>query len=160
MTKKSLLSIFVFVTLLVISSCVLATNNLSDELGSSWNQTKNTFGNIGNAVGGTISNMSDNMNLNSNNSGFSGLMNDTRSTNGTAGVTTTMNTGMNGNMNTGSDYNATRTATTATTNTGGISSIAMTWIIIGITAAIIVALIWYYGTQNNYDTRVRNNNHE
>lgn len=148
MTKKSLLSVLVFLTLLVISTCVLASNNLGGELKNSWDETKNIVKNIGNNVGNVVSNVTHMDGTNANNSGFNAGMDNNRSTNGTAGVTTTRDTN--------ADYNATRTAATNAGN--GISNVAMTWIILAITAAIIVALIWYYGTQNNNETRVRDNN--
>lgn len=54
-------------------------------------------------------------------------------------------------------YSATRTSTNATTNTFmGMSATAWTWLIIGIAAIAIVALVWYYGMQlnsTNYDDR-------
>lgn len=153
MTKKTLLSIFVLLTLLVLSSCVFAANNVGDELRDSWNRTEQTLNNVGGAVSNTVSditnnNNNNNNNTNSNNSGNDAGTDNNRSTNGTAGVTTMMNTDGN------DGYTATRTATTNTGN--GISNLAMTWIILAITAAIIVALIWYYGTQNN-ETRIKDN---
>ena len=46
------------------------------------------------------------------------------------------------------DYTATRTATTTgDTNFLGMSTAAWTWLIIGIAGIIIVALVWYYGSQ-------------
>ena len=46
------------------------------------------------------------------------------------------------------DYNATRTATGTTSNTFmGMNATAWTWLIIGIVAIAIVALVWYYAMQ-------------
>lgn len=46
------------------------------------------------------------------------------------------------------DYNATRTSTGTTSNTFmGMNATAWTWLIIGIVAIAIVALVWYYAMQ-------------
>lgn len=141
MAKKSLLSICLLITLLVISSSVFAANDLGEELQGSWNQTQNTFGNMGNTVGNVTSSIGN---------GIQTMGNDIMGNNReTAGITT---------PDTGTDYTATRTATTATAdNNGGLNNMAITWIILGITAAIISGVIWYYGTQHE-ETRVRDNN--
>ena len=68
---------------------------------------------------------------------------------------------MQGTMNDG--YNATRTATDTDAGVGastfmGMSATAWTWLIMGIAAAAIVALVWYYGSQvrsSNYDDNDR-----
>ena len=57
MTKKLIFSVCLFITLLVLSSCVFAANSLGNELQNSWNQTTNTFGTIGNNVGNVASNI-------------------------------------------------------------------------------------------------------
>ena len=140
MAKKTLLSVCLFITLLVISSCVLATDDLGNEMQSSWNQTQDTFGNMGNVIGNVASGIG---------SGIGNIGNDIMGNNNreTEGITTNEN--MNNAENTGSNYTAERTATSATANnTGGLNNLAVTWIILGITAAIISARIWYYGTQN------------
>jgi len=59
-------------------------------------------------------------------------------------------------------YTATRTNTDVTTaNTGlfGLSNTAWTWIIMILTATVIVALIYFYGSQfsNRTTTNDRNN---
>ena len=46
------------------------------------------------------------------------------------------------------NYTATRTATTGNTFMG-MNSTAWTWLIIGIAAIAIVALVWYFGTQTS-----------
>ena len=61
----------------------------------------------------------------------------------------------NAMMNNNNDYTATRTS--ATDNTFmGMNSTAWTWLILGIAAIAIVALVWYYSMQirsSNYDGR-------
>lgn len=56
---------------------------------------------------------------------------------------------------TGNDgYTATRTATT--NNMGGINSTMWIWVTMAVAAIAIIALVWYYGMQNN----VSKNSHE
>ena len=58
-------------------------------------------------------------------------------------------------MKNNGNYNATRTATTANTFMG-MNSTAWTWLIIGIAAIAIIALVWYYSMQlrsSDYDNR-------
>lgn len=57
--------------------------------------------------------------------------------------------------NTGS-YNATRTSANAGNTFMGMNATAWTWLIIGIAAIAIVALVWYYSMQlrsSDYDNR-------
>lgn len=49
------------------------------------------------------------------------------------------------------DYSATRTTTTNITN----NSFSIMWIILAVAVLVIVAALWFYGTQNNID----NNRH-
>lgn len=124
MTKKTIITLLIFLTFLVLSSCCVFANNLGDELKNSWNKTEQSAQN----VGGTISNVT-NKNI-------------------------TTHSTMTGTATT-SDYSATRTATSGTTgNIVGLTPFAMTWVVMAITSAIIVGLIWYYGTQNN-ETRIK-----
>ncbi len=50
-------------------------------------------------------------------------------------------------------YTATRTSAETGSTFMGMNATAWTWLIIGIAAIAIVALVWYYGNQlqNNYD---------
>ena len=49
-------------------------------------------------------------------------------------------------------YTATRTSTENTTNNGGnwMNGNMWTWIIVGIIAIIIVALVWYFVSKSNH----------
>ena len=61
------------------------------------------------------------------------------------------------NMTNNDRYTATRTSAETGTTFMGMNATAWTWLIIGIAAIAIVALVWYYGTQlRSYD----NNNHD
>ena len=46
-----------------------------------------------------------------------------------------------------SNYNATRTSNNYNNNLFGLSTNAWLWIIMGIVGAIIIGLVWYYGSQ-------------
>lgn len=173
MAKKSLISFCLFIALLLATPFVFAENNLGNEMQNSFDKAQNSVGNFGNAVGGAISDVTNNIS-----EGFSSIMNDDKSTNGTMGVTTNRNTTNNmnntnngyrtntSNSNTGTgtntgttgNYTATRTATSTNVNGTGLSDTAIIWIVLGITAVVIVALVWYYGTQEN--NRTKNNYNE
>ena len=62
-----------------------------------------------------------------------------------------------GTAKNGVSYTATRTSAETGSTFMGMNATAWTWLIIGIAAIAIVALVWYYGNQlhNNYD-----NNHD
>ena len=51
------------------------------------------------------------------------------------------------NKNTTNNYTATRTTTGTTRTFMGMNSTAWTWLIIGVAAIAIVALVWYYSMQ-------------
>lgn len=176
MTRKTLALILTFLLIIFASSIIFAEENISDELKSSANQTGNTMQSIGNGVEKAADGVmnvgrdifgglnDDNMNneMNGNNNDSSNSANNSM----TAAQTTTDNT--NGGSTTGTtdgtaNYTATRTSSTLT-NSGNslfnLNSTAWTWIIMAITAAVIVSVIYYYGTQFENTTRVhdRNNN--
>ena len=55
----------------------------------------------------------------------------------------------------GTGYNAARTSTDTTT-VAGMSQTAWTWLILGVAAIAIIAVVWYYSMQlrsSNYDDR-------
>ncbi len=73
------------------------------------------------------------------------------------GAMTSDNNGTNG---TDRNYNATRTATTGTTDNTflGMNETVWAWLIMAVVGVAIVALVWYYGKQNemtahNHDDR-------
>ena len=88
------------------------------------NMVKDAADNVRNAVGGvenTVENVANNVGNNMKN---------------------------NNHNNQQNDYNATRTSTGTTSNTFmGMNATAWTWLIIGIVAIAIVALVWYYAMQ-------------
>ena len=74
-------------------------------------------------------------------------------TNHTNNTTTAHTTTNNAKTNT---YTATRTATTGNATFMGMNATTWTWLIMGIAAIAIVALVWYYSMQVRstiYDNR-------
>ena len=137
-------------------------NGIRDVVGGAENAIENGARDISNAskdaTGGMeqdANNAGNNMeNTNGNNNGNSMLdegnndntAKDTNNETGTAGL-------MNNNNNA---YTATRTATTGDATFMGMGSTAWTWLILGIAAIAIIALVWYYSMQlrnSNYDDR-------
>lgn len=65
-----------------------------------------------------------------------------------AGNTMTNNKTATGTTNDkNSNYNAIKVATDGTTTFMGMNSTAWTWLILGIAAVAIIALVWYYSSQ-------------
>ena len=62
--------------------------------------------------------------------------------------------GDNPNTTTGNDYNAARTSADAS-GTNGMANTAWIWLILGVTGIIIIALTWYYVSQDNGHTSRR-----
>ena len=145
MTKKSLILISIFCLIALISSPVFAANIVEG--------TENTLNNI---KGGVQSMVNDAGNgLERARDGISNVVND-----GVNGAKTMGNDAKNaindatagmtdGDRDTARDYTATRTSMTETTNSTNIASSTTVWLVLAITGIIIVALIWYYGSQVN-----------
>lgn len=133
MSKKIFLSIATIFTLIVFSSTTFAVSdtlrngmdNAGTEMKDSWNKMGNTMQDIGNAVTDGVSNVGNMLTNNDNNVGFMGTNNDN-----------------NG------EYTATRTSTNTDTFMG-MNGTVWTWLIFGILAVAVVALVWYYGMQND-----------
>ncbi len=154
MYRKVLLGAILTIAIIFsFTSCF--ANNMLNEAGNmmqdAGNSIKNAMNNAGNAVEDAARNISgasqdatENITQKANNIGNE-LMN-------------TDNTDRNDNSeynadfdnNAGTDYNATRVATTGTTeNTTfmGMDANMWTWLIVGVAALAIIALIWYYTMQ-------------
>ena len=61
------------------------------------------------------------------------------------------------NSTIGTGYNAARTSTDTTT-VAGMSQTAWTWLILGVAAIAIIAVVWYYSMQFTNTGRKGNNN--
>lgn len=105
-----------------------ATNDVRNFLGGVEDTAENVAKDVSNAskdVTGSVEN---------------GLDNDMNNRNDTVGYTTS------GSENDGGQYTASRVATDDTTLMG-MTSTAWTWLIIGIAAIAIIAVVWYYSMQ-------------
>ena len=98
-----------------------AMHNAGEAIHDSTEKTENTMENAGNKIEGTGNT----------------LAKDTKNT--TSRVTNTNNDG----------YDATRTATNGNATFMGMNSTAWTWLILGIAAIAIIAVVWYYSTRMN-----------
>ncbi len=153
MYKKLLISGALLLTIIFSFSFCFANNGFQDVA----NGVRNIVGDAENAVEGAvkdISNASKNatgdMENAANNIGnnikdsFDGnTAKDTNNDSRTMTGTTT-------------NYDATRTSTGTDNTFMGMNSTVWTWLIIGIAAVAIIALIWYYSMQfnsNNYDNK-------
>ena len=147
MSKKIIFSIIVLVALVFSFTYVFAADMITDAantIDDSMDKTGDSIENAGNAVMNTANDVV---------SGARNVVNDTAAGVGNAvqditdndNRATTTGNAVTGNTN---NYSATRTATD--TNEGtllGMNSTAWTWIILGLAAIAIVALVWYYSTQ-------------
>ena len=142
MKKKTLLAFFVVMLIVFSFSYVFATDMMQDAANGvrdAMNATENTMENAAQGASNVMKDM-------------------TQSASNT--MDNAMNTTENAMQNvTGNDdnYTATRTSTTTDGNTFmGMNGTTWTWIIMGIAAIAIVALVWYYSmqlTEKNYDNK-------
>lgn len=139
MKKRFLFTLVATILFLSIAISSFAMGNMANDVRNFVGGAENTIENVGNNVAGGIR------------SGFNTVEN------GTENVVSDMRSGMQntGNsvigMTTGDDnnggYTATRTSNDA--QLAGMSTNTWTWIIVGITAAAIVLLVWSYIKQKN-----------
>lgn len=52
-------------------------------------------------------------------------------------------------FDTNGGYTAARTSATGNMTNSGFNN-ALVWVVLGVTGAIIIALVWYYGTQTTH----------
>ena len=140
-------------TLLLISLLILNIyySFAATGIGNTLKDAGNTAGNaISGATGAIVDGTRDLTN------GATNMMNDMTNANGDMENDATNTLGTTDDMfdNTEGNYTATRTATD-NNNLLGMSDTTWTWLILGIVGAVIVALVWYYGTQ--YEHRNYNN---
>ena len=147
MTKKIFASILAL-TFIFVSSCVFATNELQDSMNKSGNTLKNVVDSAGTVLenaGTTITRGVEDVGETLGN----GARDITRGvTNGSSSITTDMTRNDNRDNDNGG-YTAVRTANDGTIM--GMSPNTWTWLVLGIAALAIVALVWYYAMQNKND---------
>lgn len=128
MLKKSLIILFIMLSIICISNVCAASNTMADDVKNAINSGTNTVID-----------------------GAENLAEDARNgvghvENGIEDALTMNNTAKTTSQNA---YTATRTAT-AETN-GATNSAMWVWIVLAIAAIVIIALVWYYGSQNKVD---------
>lgn len=149
MYRKLLISAIILLAIVFSFNICFANNGLQDAA----NGVRNVVGNAENAIEGAakdISNASKNATNNIEN-GANNIGDDMKNTANT--VANNVSTGVARTTN--DNYTATRTATTNNTFMG-MNSTAWTWLILGIAAIAIIALVWYYSAQfnsSNYSDR-------
>lgn len=132
MAKKTLIALFISLTLICMSSFVFATIDIQNGMQNLGNDVRTGIQATENVIENTAQDMTNN---------DEGLFNDDNDNMMTTDVT---------DDNDG--YTTTRTGTDATGTNGIMNTTTMwTWVILAATAIIIVSLVWYYATQNNRD---------
>lgn len=141
MKKKSLIILFTMLAVLFIfCNKSFANETLKNDIQDVGNDIMNGANNLASDVRngvGAIENTAEN-GLNAIGSGITDTMNN-------MGNMLTTDT-----MNNDDGYAATRTSITDTNNNYTTSTM-WTWIALGIAAAVIVGLVWYYGTENDIE---------
>lgn len=133
MNKKFFVSIAIILcAIFSFTVCFANTDGIGNDLGQARNDVRNFVGGVENTVENAAMDVS----------------------NTSKNITGDVENGMNGNNDNGfmgsiddnnGRYSATRTSTDNTVL--GMSSNAWTWLIVGIAAIAIIALIWYYSMQ-------------
>ena len=136
MKNKILIStlMLLFITALLCSYSF--ASNMMQSAGNAVRNAGNAIGNTAAQAGNTIVNGTRNLINDAGNLGNNTMHDAQNTTNNTSTIYDTNN----------DDYTAQRTAAG---NTGlfGMSNTMSTWLILGIVGAVIVGLIWYYGSQ-------------
>lgn len=132
MLKKSLIILFIIFFVLCISNISFAAN---------------TADNVKNAVSSTTNTVVD---------GVSNLAEDVRNgvghvENGIEDALTMDNETNTDTRATTGDYTTARTADMTRTATGADNTTMWVWLIVAVAAIVIIALVWYYGSQNRVD---------
>lgn len=144
MAKKSLITVFVFCLIALISTNVFAMN-ISEGATNTLNGIRDGVQNMANDAGGALENAKNGIENMMNNDGNTAGSTD----NDAMGMTdNSTDEGTTNNGATAGDYTASRTTASDVTNRNGMTS-ATTWIVLAIVGIAIVALVWYYGTQKS-----------
>ena len=138
MKKRFLFTLVVTILFLSIAISSFAMGNIANDVRNFVGGTENTIENVGDNVAGGIKN-----GFNTVEHGAENVASDMKSGaqkvgNSVMGMTTNNNNG---------GYTATRTSGNAAI--AGMSTNTWTWIIVGITAAAIVILVWSYTKKTN-----------
>ncbi len=136
MKNKLLLSILIIFTIFLISiTCFASNTNLENELKDSINKSEHTIENAGETVKNIASDVGN---------GIQNAASDIG-----RGIENVFHASSN-DMADSSGYAAARTSTDASSSgVSGISRTTWIWLIMGTVGIAIIALTWYYVTQNN-----------
>ena len=151
MYKKLFISV-VLLLVITFSASICFANDAGNMLQDAGNNVKNFVGGVENTIEDAARGVSNTSR------DFTSNMEEGANNIGNAMTDDNANTGIS-MIDEGRDgaYTATRTSTDTTGNTFmGMNATSWTWLIIGITAIAIVALVWYYAMQlrsSNYDNR-------
>ncbi len=143
MSKKIFIAIGILLAIIFSFNMTFANNGMDNAV----NDVRNVVGGAENAVEGAVKDISNASKdatgdmENSANNTTTGMTNDNRNDNNNVNSATRTTNNNNGS------YTATRTAATDDTTFMGMGSTAWTWLILGIAAIAIVALVWYYSMQ-------------
>lgn len=141
MYRKLLISAVILLAIVFSFNICFANNGLQDAadgvrnvVGDAENAVENAARDISNASKDATGDVENKANE---------LGNDIKNT-----TTETMNDTTSNMMGTtNGEYTASRTATTGDSTFMGMNATAWTWLILGIAAIAIIALVWYYSTQ-------------
>ena len=139
MKKKLLLFFVAFILFLSIAISSFAMNNMANGVRNVLGGTENMMENAGNNISNGVKN-----GLNTVTHGTENVVTDVKD--GMQNMGNTMVGGMTDNN--GGNYSATRT-NTGDVMVAGMSTNTWSWIIIGVTAAAIILLVWSYIKQKN-----------
>lgn len=134
MKKKLLISLAIILASIFSFTVCFAT----DGLGNVANDVRNVVGGVENTVENAVRDVSN------------------VSKDVTGSVENGMNSDTHNSMSRTNNYNTTRVATGSSNMSGGMSASSWTWLILGIVAIAIIAVVWYYSMQltngrNNHD---------
>lgn len=140
MLKKTLIILFVIFSILCASQISFASsmaNDVKNTINSGTNTVvdgvQNLTRDVRNGIAGAENGIEDALTMNTNNTMVDNSVSVTRNT-----LDTT-------------NYNAARTADMLTGTTSADNTTMWVWLIVAIAAIVIVALVWFYGSQNHID---------
>ena len=145
MHKKLLVAaIFIVSIIFTCTFCFANDNNLMQDLNSAANSVQNAVGGAENAVEGAVKDAGN------------AIKNSTEKAENSISHGINETSGAMRNTVNNSGYNATRTSTGEANTLMGMNATTWTWLIIGLAAIAIVALVWYYSMQfSNSNTNKR-----
>ena len=156
MNKKIGISIAIIVSM-IFSFTVCFANDGGNVVQDAANGVRNVVGGAENAVEDAAKGVTDGAKNITNNIENGGNKMEDKASNAMNSMNSDNSSNNNSGMSTTNNYAATRTATGTEANTFmGMTATSWTWLIMGIAAIAIIALVWYYSAQirsSNYDDR-------